>query len=243
MKKLFYKAVMILACAGAMLAQDRVQRVITIKNGNLGAIFRTVKELMQGSSVVASQDNDHIVLSGTKEAVAGFEEIIKQLDVPLSKLNVEVTVYMITASAQTGASNLPPGLDPVVAQLKNVFTYKSFHLLDSFILRSRSGDHGETSGFLPAAGPNVPANTKTTYQFRYNRVTVDGGNEHLIRLDGLRLSLQMPIADSKGQFMFKEASIFTDVDVPEGKKVVVGKTTAEGADSALFLVISAKVVD
>ena len=41
-----------------------------------------------------------------------------------------------------------------------------------------------------------------------------------------------------------DASIATDVDVPEGKKVVVGKTSAlEGADGALILVISAKVVD
>jgi hypothetical protein len=38
--------------------------------------------------------------------------------------------------------------------------------------------------------------------------------------------------------------INTDIDVPEGKKVVVGKTSAvEGPDSALILVISAKVVD
>jgi hypothetical protein len=41
-----------------------------------------------------------------------------------------------------------------------------------------------------------------------------------------------------------DAGVSTDVDVPESKKVVVGKTSAlEGADSALILVISAKVVD
>lgn len=54
----------------------------------------------------------------------------------------------------------------------------------------------------------------------------------------------MPVANAKGEFNYVEAGISTDVDVPEGKKVVVGKTSAvEGSDSALILVISAKVVD
>jgi len=35
--------------------------------------------------------------------------------------------------------------------------------------------------------------------------------------------MRVPVASSNGQFTYVEAGISTDVDVPEGKKVVVGK--------------------
>ena len=61
--------------------------------------------------------------------------------------------------------------------------------------------------------------------------------------DHLSLSIRVPIAVPTGTTN-EDARIATDVDVPEGKKVVIGKTSAlEGADGALILVISAKVVD
>jgi len=239
MKKLFSTMLIALLCAGVALAQERVQRVITIKNGNLGAIVRTMKDLLPGTSVLVTSDNEHLILSGPKDTVAGFEEIIKQLDVPPPvKKNVETTVYMIAASSEAGnAAPMPPELDPVVKQLKGIFSYKGFHLLDSFVLRSRDGEKGDTSGYIPALpGGNVLPNT-IHYYLKYNRVTVNGGDAGgLIRFDGLSFALRTPNAS--------EAGISTDVDVPVGKKVVVGKTsTLEGSDSALFLVISAKVVD
>jgi len=268
MKKLFSIAMMTLLSAGTILAQEprpmvpeRVQRVITIKNGNLPGIFRMIRDLLAGSNVVVSSDNDHLVLSGPKEAVAGFEEIIKQLDVPPplppAKKNIETTVYMIIASAQPGNGTLPAALDPVMTQLKSLFTYKGFRLLESFVLRSRSGEHGDTNGFLPAGDSNLPPGTKTVYGFHFDHGTVDTSAEHVIRYDRLRLNLRVPVATGtfgsaagtgtppvSTQYTFMEASISTDLDVPEGKKVVVGKTSAvEGRDDALILVISAKVVD
>jgi hypothetical protein len=58
--------------------------------------------------------------------------------------------------------------------------------------------------------------------------------------------MRVPVPTSPGstQYSYIDVGINTDIDVPEGKKVVVGKTSAvEGPDSALILVISAKVVD
>jgi hypothetical protein len=55
--------------------------------------------------------------------------------------------------------------------------------------------------------------------------------------------MKVPVG-STSPTSFADTGISTDVDVPEGKKVVVGKTSGlEGSDSALILVISAKVVD
>jgi hypothetical protein len=253
MKKFFLAMLIALVCSGTICAQfasteGRVQRVISIKNGNLGGILRTIQALLPNTSVlVTSSDNEHLILSGPKDTVSGFEEIIKQLDVaPVTKKNIETTVYMVVASAQaSNGATMPADLDPVVKQLKGVFSYKSFRLLDSFVLRSRDTEKGNTSGFVPPMEGSAPAGSKIIYQFGYNRVSLDGTETNrVIRYDRLSLGIKVPVSGVGIQFSYVEAGISTDVDVPEGKKVVVGKTSAvEGADSALILVISAKVVD
>jgi len=240
------KLLITLLCAGALFAQDRVQKVVTIKNGNRNGILHTLQELAPTNGmVISTSDNDHLILSGPKETVAGFEEIVKQLDVaPVVKKDVETTVYLIVASMQAGsAAPLTAELDPVVKQLKNIFNYKSFRMLESFVLRSRDGEHGDTSGFLPPL-ETLPPGNKISYNFQYNKVSIDGGdNAKVVHFEHLRMSMRVPIAVPTGNTSV-DASIATDVDVPEGKKVVVGKTSAlEGSDGALILVISAKVVD
>jgi len=253
MKKFFLMMLIALLCGGAIYSQpasseSRVQRVISIKNGNLQGILRTIRDLLQGTAVlVTSSDGEHLVLSGPKDTVTGFEEIIKQLDVaPVAKKNIETTVYMVVASLQASSgAAVPPELEPVVKQLKGVFNYKSFRLLDSFVLRSRDTEKAVTNGFLTPLETTLPAGIKISYQFQYNRVSLDGSETNrVIRYDGLRLNMKVPVSGTGSQYSYMDAGISTDVDVPEGKKVVVGKASAiEGADSALILVISAKVVD
>ena len=237
-----------LFCAGAAVADDVVTKVITLKHANMAQVVHTLGPLLPGSSVLMSNDNDHVVLRGPKDIVAGLEAIINQLDVaPAPKRDVETTVYMVVATSQAAnAGAMPAELDPVIKQLKGVFNYKGFRLLDSFVLRSRDLERGNTTGFVPPLpDSNIPAGHKISYTFRYNRVTIDGSETApMIRFDGLTLGMKVPVSGGQGQVTFMDASIGTDVDVPEGKKVVVGKTSAvEGPDSALILVISAKVVN
>jgi hypothetical protein len=247
MKKLFSTMLISLLCAGALLAQPPVQKVVTIKNGNLNGILRTVKDLAPGNNLLISTDNEHIILSGPKDAVTGFEEVIKQLDVPpVAQSNVEIDAYMVVASTRADSHNpIPAELEPVVAQLKGLLSYKSFRLLDSFVLRARSGERGENSGSVEPSSP-APEGVKISYHFEFNKVRVDKGETaRLVRFDNLRLDINAPVGiNTKGEVRWSGASIHTDVDVPEGKKVVIGKTSGiEGSDGALILVISAKVVD
>jgi hypothetical protein len=246
MKKIFSTMLISLVCAGVLAAEPPVQKVVTIKNGNRNGILHTLQELAPTNGmVITTSDNDHLILSGPKDAVAGFEEIVKQLDVaPVIKKDVETTVYMIIASAQsTGTASLPPDLDPAVKQLKTIFNYKGFRLLESFVLRSRDGENGQTNGFLPPL-ESLPPGNKISYQFQYNEVSIDGGDTaRVAHFHHQSLSIRVPIAVASGTTNV-DARIATDIDVPEGKKVVVGKTSAlEGSDGALILVISAKVVD
>lgn len=231
----------VLAGASILYAQDRVQKVITIKNGNLGAINRTLHDLLPANEgVLVTNDNEHLVLSGRKEQVAAFEEIIKQLDVPPAPApNIETTVFMLVAADAQGAGTMPAELGPVVTQLKSLFPYKGYRLLDSFILRSRSGLGAEASGFVPGTGFPL------SYQAKIGHAFVDSSEKgRIVRMNNLKLGMRVPVATGNPPTTYFDVGINTDVDVPEGKKVVVGKTSAiEGPDSALILVISAKVVD
>jgi len=173
--------------------------------------------------------------------VTGFEEVIKQLDIPPApRKDIETTVYMIAASPQaTETAPMPSELDPVIKQLKGLFNYKSFRVLESFALRSRDGERGDTSGSLlvDTPGSNPPNPQMEKYSFGYSHISLGAADTtRSIRFEHLGFRLE-----SKS----RDASINTDVDVPEGKKVVIGKTSsALGSDnSALILVISAKVVD
>jgi hypothetical protein len=229
-----------LGCISVMVAQERVTRVVTIKNRNLDAINHTLHGLLGGTHLAISSDSEHIVLSGSKEEVDAFEAVIRQLDVPPSPApNIQTNVYMIVASQGTASGTLPAELDPVVTQLKSLFPYKGYRLLDSFILRSRSGESAEASGFVASA---QSVSSAMIYQARFNRASVDVGDK--VRFNGLKLGLRVPVTVADKTTSYIDVGINTDVDVPEGKKVVVGKTSAvEGPDSALILVISAKVVD
>lgn len=71
-----------------------------------------------------------------------------------------------------------------------------------------------------------------------------------VRVDGFRLDLNIParasppaVPAAETQWQFLNTSIATDVDVPEGKKTVIGKSSAEGAEKAVFVVITANVVN
>lgn len=53
----------------------------------------------------------------------------------------------------------------------------------------------------------------------------------------------MRVFEGARQVQFLNTSIATDVDVPEGQKTVIGKSSAEGAEKAVFVVITANVVN
>ena len=244
MKKFFSTILTALLCAGALLAQDRAQKVVAIKNGNRNGILHTLQELAPTNGmVISTSDNDHIILSGPKETIAGFEEIIKQLDVPpVIKKNIETTVYMIAASMQAGnGAPLGAELEPVAKQLRTIFNYKTFNVLESFVLRLRDGEGGETSGLV--LSEESAALYKMRYVFRCHGVSLQGTDaQKTVRFDSLQLQVKVPVG--RAQAAFEDTNIGTEVDVPEGKKVVIGKTSGVlGPDSALILVISAKVVD
>jgi hypothetical protein len=151
--------------------------------------------------------------------------------------NVELTVFLLTGAAQgQAADDVPQDLTSTIKQLHGVFAYKSYKLTESFVLRGRSSTSiaprpASTDGILPGNG--------LRYHFGYNRLWLTGDPPRTIHVDGIDLNLNRPTSKEHSGV----ASINTDLDIRDGQKTVVGKSSVDSTGDALILVIVPKVVD
>lgn len=233
-----------LLCATALFAQETVSRVIQLKyirpeNTN------PVLDILSAGKVRWRSDNNLglVALNGPAELVEALEAAIKKLDVPPAAVkNIEITFHILTAGPQAGANAVSPDLTGVVQQLGTVFGLKSFRLLETAVLRGREGQPAQSSGVLALPG-RLDATPQYFISCR-NIVTSPGDKGRLIRIDKLefRVSIFVPRPGGEGAISVNP-SIQTDIDVREGQKIVVGKSSLDTTGQSVFLVVSAKVID
>jgi hypothetical protein len=235
MKKLLLIAVLALSPLRGQQAQnpsEEIQRLITLKYADPRAIQGLL--LNFGVATRADAGLKVIALSGKRANVMTAEDAIKQLDVPgAAQKDVELTVYFVigTDQSQAGGNPIPKDLESTVATLRNTFAFKNYSLLDVLSLQTRSGVGAETTGQY--------GSRYTT--FRVGSANLEGDGSR-IRLDRLHAGLRVPHSVS-GKLEYIDTGISTDVvDVKEGQKLVIGRTSLDGPEKALFLVLIAKVV-
>lgn len=214
-----------------------------------GANVLNLQGILQGifrAEIRADPTLKIMIVRAPKETLHVIEEVINKFDVPPPVVkNIELTAYLLAVAEKAdGAGNLPADLQPVVKQLRGVFPYPAFRLLDTLVLRTREGGEAEVSG-MAASGVGTP--TVYRLNFRSARITSDEKGR-IVWLERLRLNARVPIAGQvhpgiPQQFSYTDMLIAADVDIREGQKVVVGKANIEGPDKALFLVVTAKIAD
>jgi hypothetical protein len=119
-------------------------------------------------------------------------------------------------------------------QLHSVFAYKSYKLSESFILRGRART-ANTEGIVPGNGLH--------YRFGYVALRVSGDAPRAVHIDGLNLKLTRTSIRAGKEETETIASIYTDLDVRDGQKTVVGKSSLNIGGDALILVIVPKLVE
>ncbi len=219
-------AIGLLALAPIGWAQEFVRKVIPIKYADM----RQVKDLVSVFGANCVQIGDSIAVNGHSDAVDAIEAALKKIDVPPPVApDVELTVYLVGASSgptSQAQEPLPAGLEPVMKQLHGVFAYRDYRVMESFVMRVRPGTRGSNSGTIA---------DKDFYSFGFRSLTLtEESGHHTIHVDGLGLTLEFATDHAKSM-------IGADIDIGEGQKVVVGKTSLP--NSAVILVLSARVVD
>jgi hypothetical protein len=224
-----------------------VLRVFQIKNADVKRLAAMVD--IFGARVRPDPSLRVIAVSGPQEQVKAIEDAIQRYDVPPPpQKNVDLTFHLLQALPAAVQDNLPADREPVIKPLRTPFTFQGYRLADTIQVRARDEDGFDASSAANFAGlfPNAPT---TSTQLRAQRATViPSGAVPVIRIDNLRLNVRVPQCTGKNnagecsQWNFMDNGVNTSVDVREGQKVVIGKT-ALGADSAVIVVVTAKVVD
>ncbi|MBZ5555046.1 MAG: hypothetical protein LAO21_20210 [Acidobacteriia bacterium] len=222
-----------------------VTKIFTVKYADVVELSQPLRVF--NAQLIPNRDLKVLAVSCDRDTMPAIEDAIKRLDVPpTSAKNIELTVYLLSASEQVEpSSGVTPELQGVVDQLKGLFPYKGFRLTESMVVRVRDGQTGHVSGVAPSTSEGY----KIFYNFQFRSANiVDGVEGRTIRIDRLRLGAKVPLvlpgsAEKSLNVQYQDTGIETDIDVRDGKKVVVGKANTDGSSGAMILVVTAKVMD
>ncbi|MBI3683075.1 MAG: hypothetical protein HY235_22100 [Acidobacteria bacterium] len=197
-----------------------------------------------------------IVVYAPKDVVAQMRRVVEELDRPGSEAaigrNIEMTLALLRCSSKAPAEGrpLPADLDPVARQLRATTQYKDIQLWDVVPLHLQEGKDTDLSMRLPVSLPDLPA-AFATVQIRIRTEAVsrrDSGR--YVRFDRMAINFRIPYPTVKpvsppasAQFQFMDVGLNTAGDFKEGQKTVLGKVSGLDDESAIFVVISLKVLD
>jgi type II secretory pathway component GspD/PulD (secretin) len=211
--------------------------------------------LAPGGPVIVTADNTLgvVVLKGKPDEIARTQQTITELDVPpaFSTANdVELIIYLIGASNHSGANSSSdiPAIQSVIKQLGAIFPYKNYELLSTMLLRSQQGKPAQSSGVMNYTLRSEASQHPATYGISYRSASASSDkSKPVIHLENFRFSARMAIATSTvpntAQYQTVDIGTASDIDLREGQKVVVGKTDVASDGSAIFIVLTAKLVD
>ncbi len=198
---------------------------------------------------VASNNNLRtLTVRAEPEIVSAIADVIQRLDVAEAQTTADLTVHVLSPDSEGVGPPVPGHLDNVTEQLRATFGYGAMRLIDTIFVRGVDGRSVQLNGVLtlPSAGNvDLPA---SQYSFQGVFEVIDGEDSTFtLRVEGFRMGFRVPVlqvaADAQDgpvtvrNYTFQDAQINTNVDVPAGTEVVVGKTSA--GESALFLVLTA----
>lgn len=228
----------------AARAQAPMRKMFQLQHADAGAVAALLG--IYGVPIMKDERMKILLVSAAPEVMQSIEETVHRLDVPPeAPKSVEITAYILTGSA-SGPSSLPPELQPAAAQLKALSADRSFRLLDIMVARARTQDiYGRGGNFSASGVVRTAGDTNAQTRFQANGTAVfTAGKGRQVRITGLEFWLNTPAGQNKeGRPVFETTGINTNVDIPEGQKVVVGKSSMAAPDQPLVLVLTAKVLD
>jgi hypothetical protein len=241
------KALVVLAAIAAVTglwAQEQKQEqksetpVIRVYQVNPGSVGRIRDALSNIGIMQTSAQSDVFIVRTSPQMAPAVDEIVNKLNTAARPKNIELTFYILQGTREPAAETgtIPADLQPVINQLKTVFTYKDFRLLDTAFVRSRSGEQANMSGVAAYGKEGGP------YQLVLRPSVSSEAKPATIRIDSLRFNIRVVRISGTSQYS-QDLGFNAEIDFKEGQKAVIGKTGIEGEQSALILVATGKVVE
>jgi hypothetical protein len=124
--------------------------------------------------------------------------------------------------------------------LRKAFVYQGFRLVDTIQVRTRDGKGAEASS---AVQMGEASSQMAMYHISCIPALTTDEKGTLIRLDSLRFGAKIPVSTGANSWNYVDTGITQNVDVRDGQKAVVGRANINGKDGAVFLVVTATVVE
>ena len=186
----------------------------------------------------AQPDTNSLVIVGEPDAIAAAGQIVKALDQPPApRPEIEVVVTILDARKEpNGSGELPAHVKSATKRLDELFGYRSYHVLDTVLLKTSDGERGG------AEGGYIFDDTRLTYGLGFRARIVEGGPDNesrSIRFSNLEFHARdYGLPRDEGRL---RVGLNTNVEVREGQTAIVGKATPVGSDAALVLVMRVTV--
>ena len=233
--------------------------LISIKTLGTDGFTRLVKLLGVYNVRLTSDDQLRTILVyGPKDVVERVKRTAAELDRQGSEAaagrNIELTLSFLRCSVHApseGASALPADLEPVARLLRTSTQYKYATLWDVIPMRIQEGRRSDHTAILPAWAMGKEAEeqngTPPVAQLQINpEVVLTRDGTHIVRFNSIKIGLRIPRVTGSTvvkQVNYIDVNLSTSGDFKESQKTVIGKVSALDSDSAVFAVISLKVVD
>ena len=196
-----------------------------------------LRRVFSGQSYVMQVDyqQNSLTVRGPRAFVTDVEETAKKLDVapPVPK-NIEITIYLVGVVVPVvPAVELPAELTALVKEIKATMGVQTFRVVDSQVIRVRSG----TSGNATSLGPQ-PDGLAAFSSFRFQSAMSIPGNA--VGLNGLQLGLNVPAKPTATPPQLgAEIGIAADIDLADNKPTIIRKA---GTEKPLIVIVRAKVI-
>lgn len=244
MRRVLFVAMLMVAGLGAQDPKPQsVTKLVTIKHLQGREMGQALNLVRMFGVHVQESELGVVAFSGSEAAVTAAEAALAKLDVPKSsgaERNAEVVIWVVAASSKFQADSLTPALEPVIKQMRGIFQYPHYRILDTQIMRQRVNPPGVNRWRADVASqvahPSKEGSTytcTTTFLIEADPAAKTPG----FRFNDFTFRCFYPASPSLNQ-----AFIHTDVDLREGQKAVVGKSSV-GDDSAIFLVLTARQLE
>jgi hypothetical protein len=210
---------------------------------------------------VADEKLRTILVYGPPAVISQMKRVVEELDRPGSEAaigrNIEMTMTFLRCSTKPQADSgaLPTDLDSVARQLRAATPYKSIEVWDIVPLRLREGKETYQQLRLPSSNPELPA--MSTAELRISpEAVIRKESSRYVRFDYMNIGFRVPYATSpfkntagnanplvSTQFNMMDLRLNTSGDFKEGQKTVLGKLSGMEDETAIFVVVSLKVLD
>jgi len=233
-------------------ARKRLVKIFDVKYADVDALGRLLNDLRRGSSpdkAIPQPGLHAIAVEAYSSAfLQSAEELIRRFDVPEMSVaqnhDFEIVAYILVAGRTAGAGEAPPKeLGEVVKQLQETFGYTDVKLVDTAIEHCREGRDAFTKGSL--SGLSDGATQPSSYELTHKVVRYEPGTKKgSVTLYGFQFKLRVayqPAGQTAGPTQWQDVTFQTDLNIPEGQSVVVGKSKIGMEDKSVVLALQVRM--